>query len=43
MSRTRILTPPHHSYTELLLSVVPEIDPDWLDRILAKRTVAAGT
>ena len=32
-----ILTPPHHEYTELLLSSVPEMDPDWLDGVLAKR------
>jgi peptide/nickel transport system ATP-binding protein len=35
--KTRVLTPPHHSYTELLLSAVPEMDPDWLDRLLADR------
>ncbi len=32
-----ILTPPHHEYTELLLSSVPEMDPDWLDHLLKKR------
>ncbi len=36
-----ILTPPHHEYTELLLSSVPEMDPDWLEGLLARR--AAGT
>ena len=36
-----ILTPPHHEYTELLLSSVPEMDPDWLEGRLARR--AAGT
>ncbi len=35
-----ILTPPHHEYTELLLSSVPEMDPDWLDGVL--RTRASG-
>ncbi len=35
-----VLTPPQHEYTELLLSSVPEMDPDWLDDLLAKR--AAG-
>jgi peptide/nickel transport system ATP-binding protein len=35
-----ILTPPHHEYTELLLSSVPEMDPDWLDDLLQQR--AAG-
>jgi peptide/nickel transport system ATP-binding protein len=32
-----VLTPPHHEYTELLLSSVPEMDPDWLDDVLAMR------
>jgi len=32
-----VLTPPHHDYTELLLSSVPEMDPDWLDGVLAER------
>ena len=32
-----VLTPPHHEYTELLLSSVPEMDPDWLDGVLANR------
>ena len=36
-----VLTPPHHEYTALLLSSVPEMDPDWLDDLLARR--AAGT
>ncbi|MBV9112095.1 MAG: ABC transporter ATP-binding protein [Hyphomicrobiales bacterium] len=35
--KSQVLTPPHHAYTELLLSSVPEMDPDWLDAILAKR------
>ncbi|MDA9008727.1 ABC transporter ATP-binding protein [Alphaproteobacteria bacterium] len=35
-----VLAPPQHEYTELLLSSVPEMDPDWLDDLLAKR--AAG-
>ena len=29
--------PPHDPYTELLLSSVPEMDPDWLTRLLAAR------
>lgn len=33
----QILTPPHHEYTELLLSSVPEMDPDWLDTLLERR------
>ena len=27
----------HHEYTELLLSSVPEMDPGWLETVLAKR------
>ena len=36
-TRDQVLTPPHHEYTELLLSSVPEMDPDWLDRVLESR------
>ena len=32
-----VLRPPHHEYTDLLLSSVPEMDPDWLDGVLAER------
>jgi peptide/nickel transport system ATP-binding protein len=35
--KTEILTPPHAPYTELLLSSVPEMDPDWLTRLLDNR------
>jgi peptide/nickel transport system ATP-binding protein len=35
--KQEILMPPHHEYTELLLSSVPEMDPDWLDNLLEKR------
>ncbi len=35
--KTEVLSPPHPPYTELLLSSVPEMDPDWLTRLLAKR------
>ena len=35
--REEVLRPPHHDYTELLLSSVPEMDPDWLDTVLAAR------
>jgi peptide/nickel transport system ATP-binding protein len=41
-SKAEVLTPPHHAYTELLLSSVPEMDPDWLDGILAKRAATAA-
>lgn len=39
--KRKILTPPHHEYTDLLLSSVPEMDPDWLDELLEARKVAA--
>jgi peptide/nickel transport system ATP-binding protein len=32
-----MFTPPHHDYTDLLLSSVPEMDPDWLDNLLSAR------
>ncbi|KKM81232.1 hypothetical protein LCGC14_1331880 [marine sediment metagenome] len=34
-----MFTPPHHPYTDLLLSSVPEMDPDWLTNLLAERGV----
>ncbi|WP_417516235.1 ABC transporter ATP-binding protein [Minwuia sp.] len=37
--KTEMFTPPHHDYTDLLLSSVPEMDPDWLDRLLEERGV----
>ena len=40
--KQQILTPPHHEYTDLLLSSVPEMDPDWLDNLLEKREVASA-
>jgi len=33
-----ILSPPHPEYTELLLSSVPDMDPDWLTNLLDSRT-----
>jgi peptide/nickel transport system ATP-binding protein len=36
--RREILRPPHHDYTDLLLSSVPEMDPDWLDNLLEARS-----
>ncbi len=42
-TKSAVLTPPHHAYTELLLSSVPQMDPDWLDGVLAKRSLAAAT
>jgi peptide/nickel transport system ATP-binding protein len=38
--RNEVLKPPHHEYTERLLSSVPEMDPDWLDNLLEEREVA---
>ncbi|QYK42211.1 MAG: ABC transporter ATP-binding protein [Paracoccaceae bacterium] len=35
--KAEIFAPPHHPYTELLLSSVPEMDPDWLAHVLAAR------
>lgn len=36
-TKEEILAPPHHEYTEMLLSSVPEMDPDWLDSLLKVR------
>ena len=33
----QVFSPPYHPYTELLLSSVPEMRPDWLDEVLRKR------
>ena len=35
--KKEMFTPPHHPYTDLLLSSVPEMDPDWLSELLAAR------
>ncbi len=32
-----MFTPPHHEYTDLLLSSVPEMDPNWLDELMERR------
>jgi peptide/nickel transport system ATP-binding protein len=37
-AKARVLQPPHDPYTELLLSSVPEMDPDWLTRLLEERS-----
>ncbi|MBC6443105.1 MAG: ABC transporter ATP-binding protein [Rhodobacteraceae bacterium] len=34
-----MFTPPHHPYTGLLLSSVPEMDPDWLTTLLNERGI----
>ncbi|MCE2494291.1 MAG: ABC transporter ATP-binding protein [Alphaproteobacteria bacterium] len=36
-TKNDVLTPPHHDYTDLLLSSVPEMEIGWLDRTLAER------
>jgi len=36
-SKDAIFSPPHEPYTELLLSSVPEMDPDWLTNLLKER------
>ena len=36
-SKTEVFSPPHPAYTELLLSSVPEMDPDWLSNLNASR------
>jgi len=35
--KDEMFKPPHTDYTDLLLSSVPEMDPDWLDNLLAER------
>ena len=37
--KDEMFTPPHHPYTDLLLSSVPEMDPDWLTTVLEERGV----
>ena len=39
---SEVFAPPLHPYTELLLSSVPEMDPDWLDGVLVKRKLIAA-
>ena len=35
-SKKDIFNPPHPEYTKLLLSSVPEMDPNWLNKVLEK-------
>jgi len=37
--KDEMFSPPHHPYTDLLLSSVPEMDPDWLTNLLERRGV----
>ena len=36
-SKSEVFSPPHPDYTELLLSSVPEMDPNWLNNLNKKR------
>ena len=38
-TKAEMFQPPHHPYTDLLLSSVPEMDPDWLTNLLKERGV----
>jgi peptide/nickel transport system ATP-binding protein len=38
--KSKVLNPPYPAYTELLLSSVPQMDPDWLTGLLKKRVSA---
>lgn len=38
--KEEVLAPPHHEYTELLLSSVPEMRMNWLDELLSVRRAA---
>ncbi len=38
-TKDEMFKPPHHPYTDLLLSSVPEMDPDWLTNLLNERGV----
>ncbi len=35
--KSQVFSPPHPEYTQLLLSSVPEMDPDWLTGVLQSR------
>jgi peptide/nickel transport system ATP-binding protein len=37
--KDEMFRPPHHPYTDLLLSSVPEMDPNWLTTVLEERGV----
>jgi peptide/nickel transport system ATP-binding protein len=40
--KSQVLNPPHPAYTQLLLSSVPQMDPDWLDHFLQQRDATGG-
>ena len=35
--KSEIMSPPHPEYTQLLLNSVPEMDPDWLSKLVKSR------
>ncbi len=41
--KDEMFRPPHDPYTDLLLSSVPEMDPDWLSTLLEERGVDSNT
>ena len=41
-AKDEIFSPPHHEYTQLLLSSVPEMDPDWMQRVIDERRSKSG-
>ena len=36
-AKNEMFNPPHHPYTDLLLSSIVEMDPNWLTNVLDKR------
>ncbi len=40
--KTEVLTPPYDDYTDLLLSSVPEMEPGWLEGVLAHRRMESA-
>ena len=41
-STGQVLSPPHHPYTRLLLSSVPELRPGWLEDVMTTREARSG-
>jgi len=40
--KDEVFSPPHHEYTKLLLSSVPEMDPGWMQRVVDERAQKGG-
>lgn len=40
--KDEMFRPPHHDYTDLLLSSVPDMDPNWLTELLKRRADGAA-